>query len=62
MDLLEVSNLEFPSSLVTLSLINNRLENVDELINKIKGLNLKGFWVNENPLASNEKLNQFVEK
>ncbi len=51
MDLFELSNLEFPSTLVTLSFINNRLENVEELINKIQYLNLKGLWTNDNPLA-----------
>lgn len=29
MDLLDISALEFPKNLVTLSLINNRLENPD---------------------------------
>ncbi len=52
MELLELSNVEFPKTLITLSLMNNRLENVAELISKIQYLNLKVLWVNGNPLAS----------
>jgi Leucine-rich repeat (LRR) protein len=62
MELLELSNVEFPKTLVTLSLMNNRLENVGELINKIQYLNLKALWVNGNPLTSAPELLEFIEK
>jgi hypothetical protein len=54
MDLLDVSNLEFRKDLVTLSLMNNRLENAQELIAKLQYLNLKILWLNGNPVAKNE--------
>jgi hypothetical protein len=62
MELLELSNVEFPKTLITLSLMNNRLENVCELINKIQYLNLKALWVNGNPFSSAPELLEFVEK
>ena len=51
MDLLDISALEMPKNLITLSLINNRLENPEELISKLQYLNLRILWLNDNPVA-----------
>ena len=62
MGLLEVSALEFPKELVTLSLIGNRLEKADELIMKLQYLSLKALWINGNPVADDPDLKNFVDK
>lgn len=58
MELTELSHLEFPPNTVTLSLMSNQLteDKVDEIIKKLEYLNLKVFWINENPAADSEKL------
>lgn len=58
MELTELSHLEFPPNTVTLSLMSNQLteDKVDEIIKKLEYLNLKVFWINENPVADSEKL------
>lgn len=61
MDLLDVTNVEFRKDLVTLSLMNNRLENAQELIAKLQYLNLKVLWLNGNPLAKDQQLNLWIE-
>lgn len=61
MEMLEVGALEFPKNLITLSLMNNRLENAEELINKLQYLNLRVLWLNGNPVASNSDLRTYVE-
>ena len=45
---------------MTLSLIGNKLENVEELISKLQYVNLRALWLNGNPLADNEELTQYV--
>lgn len=60
MDLLDISALEFPKNLVTLSLIGNRLENPDDLISKLQYLNLRVLWLNGNSVADNEKMTEYV--
>lgn len=60
MDLLDVSALQLPKEILTLSLINNKLQNVEELIGKIQYLNLKVLWLNGNPIANNEQILEYV--
>lgn len=60
MDLLDISALEFPKNLVTLSLVGNRLENPDDLISKLQYLNLRVLWLNGNSVAQNEKMVEYV--
>ena len=61
MDLIDISALEFPPNLLTLSLMNNKLENPDELISKLQYLNLRILWLNNNSVAENEKLIEYVD-
>lgn len=42
--------------------MNNRLENVQELINKIQYLNLKVLWLNGNPLENDSAILEFIDK
>lgn len=36
-------------------------DKVDEIIKKLEYLNLKVFWINENPVAESEKLLEYIE-
>lgn len=53
MELTELSHLEFPPNTITLSLMENMLEEstIDDIIKKLKYLNLKALWMNDNPVA-----------
>lgn len=51
MGLVDVSAVEFPRTLITLSLVDNELSNAEELISKLQYLNLKVLWLNGNPVA-----------
>lgn len=61
MGLIDISALEFPNNLLTLSLIDNKLQNPDEIISKLQYLNLRILWLNNNSVANDEKLREYVD-
>ena len=56
MELTEVSAIEFPQDLLTLSLCDNKIEDPSGLIAKIQYLNLRVLWLNGNPVADDPKM------
>lgn len=41
--------------------MNNRLQNAEEIINKLQYLNLRVLWLNGNPVADNADLRTYIQ-
>lgn len=60
MELADLGGLEFPPNLVTLSLMNNKLSDEEELTKKLNYLNLKVLWLNGNPIIESPTFQEYI--
>lgn len=61
MDLTNLKDLEIGHSAVCLSLMENKLDNVGEVLELLGSLkDLRALWLSGNPFEGSEELNQFV--